>query len=229
MKKYVLIQGAMKEEIDIFLSKLQNTTFEEINGYKYYIGNIDNKNVIISLTKEGTINSVISTMIALNKYNIYLVINQGIAGSHRKNIDVGDIVVATKIINNNSFSTKIRNCGSNSLEWEFGENDFEIETDSKLLDIAKNIKFANTNIYFGVIGSGDIFNREKERIEYISNKKNTLCEEMEGYGVYRVCKAYNIDCIGIRAISNNELTKKSLDKSTSKISQEFLLDFIQAV
>lgn len=227
MKKYILIQGAMEEEIAILIDKLENKVCEKINGYKYYTGKIEEKEVIISLTQIGIINSTISTMIALNNYDIELVINQGIAGSHRRNIDVGDIVVATKIINNNSFTTNKRDIGSNSLEWEFGKNDFEIDTNSKLIEIAKGIKFSNSNIHFGTIGSGDIFNREKERIEYISDKKDTLCEEMEGYGIYRVCKIYNIPCIGIRAISNNELLEKPLDKTTAIISQQFVLELLR--
>lgn len=227
MKKYILIQGAMEIEIEHFLNKMEGINVEIINGYKFYIGSIKKRDVIVSLTKEGMLNASISTFTALSNYDISFIINQGIAGAHRDYIKINDIIVATNMININSFITPRKTNKSNSLLWEFyEENNPPIATNVDLLDRIKMSNFDKSKIYYGNIGSGDIFNREKERIKFISEKKDTLCEEMEGYGVYMTCEKLNIPCVGIRTISNNELLGLGLDKNSAKISQEFVISVL---
>ena len=107
----------------------------------------------------------------------------------------------------------------------------------------------NYNLHYGILGSGDIFNREVDRINWIREHKNTLCEDNESIAVYTICNKLNINCIGFRTISNNELTQteedgatstranidknankmifKEFDEVPSKISQKFTYDFVR--
>ena len=72
-----------------------------------------------------------------------------------------------------------------------------------------------SKVYTGTIGSGDVFNREIDRIDWISSNFGNICEDMESIGVYSVCNKLNIPCIGIRIISNNEITGEELDENSS--------------
>ncbi len=49
---------------------------------------------------------------------------------------------------------------------------------------------------------------------------------MESIGVYTVCSKFNIPCVGIRIISNNELLNEMLDKSKATKLQELLFNLI---
>ena len=82
-------------------------------------------------------------------------------------------------------------------------------------------------VYTGTIGSGDVFNREIDRIDWISNNFGNLCEDMESIGVYSVCNKFNIPCIGIRIISNNEITGEELDENQAIILQELLVESLE--
>lgn len=228
MEKYILIQGAMKIEVEYLLSKMENRKEEIINGCLFCVGKLQGKNVIISLTNMGMLNASISTFIALLNYEISFVINQGIAGSHKDYIEIGDIVIASKVVNINSFVTPERDKGSDSLSWEFYKKiNSDIDTDKKLINLTKKVELNGRKIHYGNIGSGDIFNREKDRIKFISYKKETLCEEMEGYGVYMVCRKLCVPCIGIRTISNNELLNQKLNEDVAVISQQFVLSMLE--
>ena len=77
-------------------------------------------------------------------------------------------------------------------------------------------------IYEGRIASGDIWNKEKDRINFLHDKYNTSCEEMEIYSVYTISKQEKIPCLGIKIISNNEMNGQGYDISVSEKLGEFL-------
>lgn len=247
----IIVQGAMSMEVEELLKSIEIEKEENLYGFKFWIGNINNYPIIISETQIGMINASMATFIAIQNFNPALIINQGIAGSHVSNIHRNDIVIGEKSVNINSFITGVKNKkeGANTFEWQFDNRSFEVKCNQKLLEISKHLNNDNYNLFYGILGSGDIFNREVDRIEWIHNQKNTLCEDNESIAVYTICDKFKMPCIGFRTISNNEVTQKESDGSTStrkklakdcneiiseehdlpssKLSQRFTIDFIK--
>ena len=81
--------------------------------------------------------------------------------------------------------------------------------------------------FFGRIGSGDVWNKEIDRILMFNEKYQTLCEEMEGYAIAKVANTYEIPMINIRAISNNEVLGESYIREVGRYSQEFTIELIK--
>lgn len=231
--KTIIIQGAMDVEIEYFLSNFQIIEEKKIKGYKFYISNNDDYKLIFSKTGIGVINATISSMIAINEFRPDIVINQGLAGAHIANLNIGDIVIGKECININSIETESKDYhqGSNALKWKFKNRKNSIKrTDEYLYNIAKTIPYNCGKVFYGILGSGDIFNRERDRIKYINKVQNTISEDMESIGVYTCCDLYNVPCIGMRIISNNEL--KNLEKLDINISfnlQRYICEYIKKV
>ena len=225
----VLIQGAMDIEIQKMIDKLEEKEKIVISDYEFYIGKVSHYNVIISKTLIGTINATIATILGIEKFKPDIVINQGIAGAHRESIHIGDIIIGEKCYNINAYSmpSKNRGEGSNPFEWEPDKRAKEIKSADYEL-VQKFQKFLQEKhrgkVYIGTIGSGDVFNREIDRIDWINNKFGNLCEDMESIGVYSVCNKFKIPCIGIRIISNNEITGEELDENQAIILQNLLVE-----
>ena len=78
----------------------------------------------------------------------------------------------------------------------------------------------------GRVASGDIWNKEKDRIKYFNEKYSTLCEEMELYSIYKICEQEKIPCIGIKIISNNEMNGQEYDKTVADYLDDFLYKII---
>lgn len=215
-KQPIIIQGAMDMEVEELLKLVDIEKNEEINEYRFYIGKINEYPIIISQTQVGVINASMATLIAIQKYNPIAIINQGIAGSHVDYIHRNDIVVGEKCVNINSFITGIKNKdeGSDPFEWQFDTRSIEIDGTKSLIEIAKNMENVQFNLFYGILGGGDIFNREVDRIKWIHEKKNTLCEDNESIAVYTICDKMNVKCIGFRTITNNEVTQKEEDGAT---------------
>ncbi len=176
-------------------------------------------------------NATTATTIAILTFHPDIVIDQGIAGAHKSNIHIGDIIIGEKCCNINAFSmpTKEEGHSSNPFEWEPNKRGKEIQSgDAKLVKLFKD--FFETNhenaIYTGTLGSGDVFNREYDRIMWLQNQFHHLSEDMESIGTYCVCNLFGIPCIGIRIISNNELTNEKLDKEQAINLQKLFVKFL---
>lgn len=233
LKKYktILIQGAMDIEIEHIIKSLKDKKFRKIKEYKFYEGTINNKKVVVSKTYIGSIDATIATTIGIIEFNPTIVINQGIAGGHKKQLHTGDIVIGEKCCNINSYDMPIKeqHKGSNPFEWEPNKRAKDIKYANKELValLEKNIKTNKKNsVYTGVLGSGDVFNREFDRITWITEKFDNLCEDMESIGVYTVCERFKIPCVGVRIISNNELLKEELNEEKAIELQQILIDII---
>lgn len=226
--KVILIQGAMDIEIEYLLNELKNRKDRTIAGYEFYEGSINNIEVVISKTLVGTINSTMATTIGVINFHPNIIINQGIAGAHRNDLHIGDIIVGEKCCNINAYKmpSKDKGKGSNPFEWEPNKRAKDIQnSDLKLVNIIEeSLKLNCSNkIYRGILGSGDVFNREIDRINWINNIFKNYSEDMESIGTYSVCNKFNIPCIGIRIISNNEILLEKLDKTKAIELQEILI------
>ncbi len=249
----IIIQGAMSMEVEELIKVIEIEKEETINGFKFYIGSLKKYPIIISETQIGIINVSMATCIAIQTYNPKVIINQGIAGAHSSYIHRNNIVIGEKSVNINSFITgiKSKNEGTNPFEWQFDNRSFEVNCNTELLEKVKKFNNSKYKIFYGIIGSGDIFNREVDRIAWIQEKKNTLCEDNETIAVYTICEKFKVPCIGFRTITNNEVTQKESDGSTISrknlksntnkiitkehdlsqaiISQKFTVDFVKEI
>lgn len=229
--KTILIQGAFDTEIEYIINSLQEKKVIEINGYEFFVGNISNKNVVVSKTLVGTINATIATCIGIINFKPDIVINQGIAGSHVENLHIGDIVIGEKCCNINSYKMPIKDSGEGSspFEWELNKRARDVKcADLKLVHILqKHIKGdSKRQIITGILGSGDVHNREYDRIKWLNSKFNNLCEDMESIGAYSVCDKFNVPCVGIRIISNNDLLSGEVNREIAIELQKNLVSIL---
>ena len=147
---------------------------------------------------------------------------------------VGDIVIGDKCININSFITNAREekQGLAPLEWKLltfkeGKDEFiKYSSDENLNNIVKMCKekYIDGKIITGTIGSGDVWDKEVDRIKWLNEKYNVLCEEMETISVYTVCEKLGIPVIGIRVISDNEILKESFNSNVTLKLQKFIME-----
>ena len=224
----ILIQGAMDEEIDYFIRVFNPTIHKIIKGYDFYIADYNGHKIIISLTGRGLFNACISSQLAIENFKPNLVINQGCAGAHKKDLSTSDIIIGEKSVYINNFKTPIKKQdeGSNSLEWvPHKTRSYSVDSTLKYIEIAKQIECKN-KVKVGTLGSADIFSKEYDRIVFLNNIFGEDCEDMESIASFKVCETFNVDRVAFRIISNNELTGEELDKSTCQEMQHFVKKFI---
>ncbi|MEF9895769.1 MAG: 5'-methylthioadenosine/S-adenosylhomocysteine nucleosidase [Clostridia bacterium] len=239
----ILIQGAMDLETSTMMAALEGAQDVMVSGYHYVTGTIDGYPVVVSKTQVGMVNAATTTTIALIKWNPCVVINQGTAGGHDVALHKGDIVLGTTTVNVNSFKSEWADAGAgiDPTKWENRATEvlqngevvevMELKSDAKLVEFAKNLsaEYEKGQVVEGVIGSGDVWNKELDRINLIHSQFGTSCEEMETFSVAQVCAYFDVPFLGMRILSNNELHKEDFDPQTGEDCQLFTLEVVRAL
>ncbi len=236
----ILLQGAEPSETEFLESKLENSEIVIIGGFTFTKGKYENQDIVISRTKVGEINAAAATSIGIIEFEPDIIINQGTAGGHGKNVHKGDFVIGEKYIQINAYYSNYLEEGKGSrLEnWCLREYKSDEESDEKfnykfaskkLVELAKKTlpKISNTKVHCGVIGSGDVWNREADRILYLNKEYKTLCEEMETAGVYKIANSFKIPVLTIRIVSNNEILKEEYEPQIAQKCQKVIYKFVK--
>lgn len=222
----LMIQGAMDAEIDGYLSQIGRPEAVTVGGFPFYRGSFCGKDLIVCKTGIGIINAAAATATGILEFHPAAVINQGIAGAHVPQLHIGDIVVGKACININDLKMPARGVGEGSdpLKWEFSKRSVYRSADSALLQLFERAEYPGHRKVSGILGSGDLFSRETDRIAWLHQSRNNLCEDMESISAYEVCERFSVPCIGLRVISNNELTGEKYDRSSADLLQRFVTD-----
>ena len=235
MESSTLILGAMDSEIDYLVSKLENCNESKLDNYSVYEGKIGKRHIIILKTDIGIINAAIATTLAIQKYAPKCIINIGTAGGYGNNRHNNDIIIGKYCMNIMSAKTPKAEIGegSNSAKWEYvtfqkGEDKKTLECgNDELIQVISKEKYNKGNVYVGTIGSGDIWCREKDRIEFLYTHHNVLCEEMEAISIYTVANRYKVPVVAIKIISNNEYLEEEYDSTVAMKLQEYMYNILK--
>lgn len=231
-RRPIIVTGALKGEIDYLVEMLESCDIEIRGGFKFYKGYVKDYPVIIAKTEVGLINSASCLTIAIEKYNPIAIVNSGTAGGIIENRHKKDIIIAEECFNILSSKTPYKELGegSNSCQWDLmtftdGENDEKriYKSDERLIEIALNMKseYEHGNVYTGIVGSADIWNREKDKLKYLADVHGVSCEDMELISIYTIAKNYNIPAVGIKIMSDNELLGEEYEPAVGKYVQEY--------
>ena len=226
MGKYIGIITAIDEEYDAIKDVMENKEKIKIYNLTIYKGQINNKDCLLTKCGVGKVNSARTTQILTDKFDLSYVINVGSAGGLNDNLNIGDIVVGTQLVQHDFDTT--------SFGYEKGEipnTGRFFKSDKKLIEKCKNIRIDNINIIEGIIASGDIFLNEVYMKEKINKKFKADCGEMEGAAISQVCYLNNIPFIVVRSISdkpngNNEIDFDRYIKFASKNCAKFILQMV---
>ncbi|MDR0896747.1 MAG: 5'-methylthioadenosine/S-adenosylhomocysteine nucleosidase [Oscillospiraceae bacterium] len=230
----ILVQGAMDAETDLLIGALAGAHATRIGGYLFTEGLVDGQPVIVSKTLMGMANTAASTALACQAYAPRAVINQGTAGGHDPALHRGDLVLGARLVNIHYVASKWTASGGgvHPESWRHVATELPgqdtrrsdcLPGDAALLAIARTTPYARGRLVEGTIGTGDVFNRELDRIAQLHARLGTACEQMEAFAAAQVCAGFQIPCLCIRILSNNELHQEAFDERTGADCQAFTL------
>lgn len=225
---------AMQEELNELLNIMEEIKHKEIHNMTVIEGKIENCHVIVALSGVGKVNAARVTQILIDKLDVKYVINVGSAGALNEMLNIGDIVIAEKVIQHDFDITAFKH----KKGYITGVGDY-IHCDKRLVEklqeATNDIDDKAYKVITGVIASGDIFCTEIEMKNKIYTKFKAECVEMEGAAIAQVCHLDNIPFVVLRSISdspngNNAIVfdefVKLASKRCAKIIREFLKNSI---
>ena len=206
------IIGAMEVEVKELREMMENPQVQTVAGMTFYQGTISGKEVVVVRSGIGKVNAGICSQILVDRYQVEGIINTGIAGSLRNEINIGDIVLATVAVQHDVDAT--------GFGYPLGEipqmGIKEFPADEKLRALAEECsKKANPDIqvFCGRVASGDQFISNKEKKNWIQDNFDAYCTEMEGAAIAQAAYLNNIPYLVVRAISDKADDSANMDYS----------------
>ena len=225
----ILIQGAMDVETDRTVGRLENCREETIAGFRFWQGRYAGWDLAVSCTEVG----MVATALGIQRFSPSLVLNQGTAGAHRPDLHVGDIVIGRTCVDIHSALMPKRGVGEgmDPAAWTLWDFDADtppvvLEGDAHWAERFEATPYAEGRVLSGRLGTGDVFNREHDRILWLRAQAGEDCEDMESLAAYRVCRRFGVPCLGLRIISNNELTGEAYRREVGEDLQDFILSVL---
>jgi adenosylhomocysteine/aminodeoxyfutalosine nucleosidase len=192
------VMGAMPEEIEPILKRLENVQKHEVADNTYYTALYGSIDLVIAYSKIGKVFSALTAVTMIEKFGVQKMLFSGVAGAINPELKIGDLIVATKLCQHDLDIT--------AFGHPYGfvpEGKVFVEADPKLLEIAGNTaRKLDIKLKRGVIATGDQFVASLERKSWIGETFNADALEMEGASVAVVCDALNVPFFILRAISD---------------------------
>ena len=204
------IIGAMDEEVAKLKENMTQTEIQKIAAMDFYRGVIAGKEVVVVRSGIGKVNAAICSQILVDTYQVDAIINTGIAGSLRNEINIGDVVLSSDTLQHDVDAT--------GFGYPLGQiprmDALSFEADSKLIEVAKECcrtEIPEIGVHVGRVVSGDQFVSDKNKKEWLIETFDGYCTEMEGAAIAQTAYLNHVPFLIIRAISDKADDSAEMD------------------
>jgi len=226
----IAIMGAMPEEVEPIVAKLENLKETVYAANTYYEGSYNGQEVVVAYSKIGKVFATLTATMLIEKFGCDTLLFSGVAGAISDELKIGDLIIADGLCQHDLDIT--------AFGHPFGyvpEGEVCIPTDVNLRNIAKEVGASKgLTLKEGVIATGDQFVANPERKDWIGAEFKADALEMEGASVAVVCSALDVPFFILRAISDSADMDASFNfdeflESSAKISADFILSMVDAI
>jgi adenosylhomocysteine nucleosidase len=227
---------AMTSERRHLLELASNVVEEQTNPRPVHSMRIGAHNVLAVTSGIGLINAAAAAEWLICSFEPNLIMNYGCAGSHRRDVVLGDVVIANELVNHTAI--QVLPDGSERFTGFIDESDGDhflgpdVFPDHRLVELAQRAAAARTPepwpypdiwpptfqprdpvVITGPIASADVWTQQHSRLDVLHDRHGSVCEEMEAVAIGRICQMHGISFLAVKDISNNEYHRPSDLKS----------------
>lgn len=207
------IIGAMDEEVEQLVEAMEVLKEETKAQMVFKAGRLAGKDVVIVRSGIGKVNAAVCTQILIDDFNADYVINTGIAGSLRAEIDIADIVISSDVLHHDVDATGFGYALGQIPRMEV----LSFEADKRLIELADTAcrkVLPQISTHIGRVVSGDQFISDKGVKTHILDNFEGYCTEMEGAAIAQAAYLNGVPFVILRAISDKADDSATMDYPT---------------
>lgn len=217
------VLGAMEEEVQLLRGEMSIT--DEVSHAGIVVSRGDFAGVEIALAQSGIgkVNATICTQMLIDLYKPKSFIFSGVAGGLLPNMQTGDIVVASHVI---QYDMDLTAFGRRHGELPGEERMIEcdpglVEHATKAFDAAFEGDEDAPNLMLGTVASGDKFVQDTDTLRWLQREFAALATEMEGGAFGYTCRLNDLPFVVIRGLSDTagETASDDFDANLHKVCQ----------
>ncbi len=208
------IIAAMKIEAEHIVGAMEDVRVETVGGIEFHIGRVREEDpradgeigeaeLIVAVCGIGKVFAAMCAQTMIVTYAPDRIINTGIAGTLSSGIGIGDVVLATGVVEHDMDTSAIGDpvgmiSGLNVVKMPCADRLVKGELNRAAIDVIGEEK-----VFFGVIATGDQFIADAEKKRQIVERFGAVACEMEGGAVGQVCTANQVPFAVVRTISDS--------------------------
>lgn len=204
------IIGAMAEEVANLKAQMENVKIHTAAKMDFYEGRLKGNDVVVVRSGIGKVNAAVCSQILVDRYYVTGIINTGIAGSLRNQINIGDIVLSKDTLQHDMDAT-----GFGYQVGQIPQMDVSVfEGDENMIRIAEECckrEIPEIGVHVGRVVSGDQFVSDREKKNWLLETFQGYCTEMEGAAIAQTAYLNQIPFLIIRAISDKADDSAEMD------------------
>lgn len=195
------IIGAMEQEVIGLKEQMKDVKIFRMASMEFFEGILEGKKVVVVRSGIGKVNAAVCTQILVDIFHVEVVINTGVAGSLNNDINIGDIVVSTDVVQHDMDVTPLGYSKGQIPDMD----ELAFAADEALRRLAVDVCGAvnpDIEVFEGRIASGDQFISSQEVKNDIVKNFGAYAAEMEGAAIGQTAYLNKVPFLIIRAISD---------------------------
>ena len=204
------IIGAMDDEVAGLKEYMQDVKITRKASMDFYEGILEGRRAVVVRSGIGKVNAAVCAQILVDEFQAEVIINTGIAGSLNNEINIGDIVISTDLVQHDMNAVAFGYPAGQIPQMDV----FSFQGDEVLRKVAvQACREVNPDIhvYEGRVVSGDQFVSSQEKKEWLIRNFKGSCTEMEGAAIAQAAYLNGIPFLIIRAISDKADNSATMD------------------
>lgn len=194
------IIGAMQAEVETLQQQMEQVTVSTISGVDFYHGFLQGKEVVVAQCGIGKVFAALCAQTMILTYHPECLINTGVAGGLTPDLGVGDITVATTLVQHDMDTSAFGDpvgliSGINVVHFPSDEG-----VSARLATAAGSV---GCQVKQGTIVSGDQFISAPAKKQQLHQNFDAVACEMEGAAIAHVCYVNKTPFGVLRAISDS--------------------------
>ncbi len=194
------IIGAMDLEMEKLIGLLEGDETRVISGITFHRGTLFGREVVLAVCGIGKCFAALCAQTMILTYHPDRVINIGVAGSLTDRLSVGDIAIASDVVQYDMDTSAV----GDPVGMISGINLINLPCSPALGEkLCAAAERNGIKAVTGTIATGDCFLASWERKNAIGEQFSAIACEMEGGGIAQACYVNGVECVVLRSISDS--------------------------
>ncbi|MBT2304073.1 5'-methylthioadenosine/adenosylhomocysteine nucleosidase [Variovorax paradoxus] len=214
----VAIVAAMQEELGALLAAMPDEQRVRVAGRDFWVGHLHGQAVVAVLSRIGKVAAATTATVLLERFGVRAIVFTGVAGGLAPGVRVGDVVVATKLLQHDLDASPIfpkyevpltghaRFAADTAISDALAAVVAGVLRDPVALlgqTVVDDFGLHAPRLHRGLLVSGDRFVSTAAESEALRRAlPDALAVEMEGAAVAQVCHDYRVPFAAVRTISD---------------------------
>ncbi|HEY2255281.1 MAG TPA: 5'-methylthioadenosine/adenosylhomocysteine nucleosidase [Variovorax sp.] len=242
----IAVVAAMHEELGALLSRMPDEHRIQVAGRDFWVGHLHGQLLVAVLSRIGKVAAALTATVLLERFGVRAIVFTGVAGGLAPGVAVGDVVVATRLLQHDLDASPIfpkyevpltghaRFATDTQISDGLAAVAAEVLRDPVALlgqKVVEDFGLRKPKVHRGLLVSGDRFVSTAAESEILRRDlPDALAVEMEGAAVAQVCHDYGVPFAAMRTISDraDDTAHGDFTRFVSAVASRYSLALVEA-